>query len=138
MWLGGLIVVSQVASDPNKRGKTVYRLFNRPLCLQLHDQNRTRLKSSGYKLLLSTLLECLSSFVPAKTRKVTNLLYSPSTPGDYLSHDLVTIHKDNSYLKFVRSHRRSVQYLTCRGLLSVASFMIAPLRFVNRNFHTKP
>ena len=130
-------MASQLASDPNKRGKTVYLLLNRPISWLLDYQNRTRIKRSGCNLCHSTLLQCPSPFMPAMTRKVTNLLYFPATPGDYLPHDLVPFQRHNSHLKFVRRHRWSVRYLSCRALLWVASFLIACLRFVNQNFDTK-
>ena len=40
-------MASQPASDPSRRGKTVYLLFNRPIFWLLDGQNRTRLKRSS-------------------------------------------------------------------------------------------
>ena len=120
-WWGNQTVTSQPPSYSDRRGKTVYILFNRPIFWLLDGQNRTRLKWASWYLRLSTPPECPSPFTRAITRTAINPLYFSCQLGDYLSHNLVSVQRPNSDLGFVRRLLRlEVSWLpTSRQLIKI-------------------
>ena len=130
-------MTSQPTSYSDRRGKTVYLLFNRPIFWLLDGQNRTRLKWASWYLRLSTPPECPSPFMRAITRTAINLHYFSCTLGDYLSYNLVLV-------------QRQLQSWVCEEALLVGgifrllstfatgSLMVANLTLAYQNFHTKP
>ena len=88
-WWGNWTVASQPASQyySDRRGKTVYPVFNRPIFWVLDYQNRTRLKRSDCNLRLLASPKCHQPTMPAITRAATNKLYFLCIISNPFSHN---------------------------------------------------
>ena len=116
-WWGNQTVASQPSSHLNRRGRTVYLLFNRLIFWLLEGQNRTQLNRSFCNHRLATPARCHPCVTVAITIRSTNLLYLTFAIGHDLSHYPVVIQRYNAYLGFVRRHCWLVRYPGCLVLL---------------------
>ena len=112
-WWGNQTVPSQPTSCSDRRGKTVYQLFNRSIFWLLDGQNRTHLNRSFYNHRLATPAQYHPWVTVAITTRSTNLLNFTCAIGDDLSHYPVLIQRYNAYFGFLRRHCWSVRYLGC-------------------------
>jgi len=92
----------------------VYRLIDRDCTFQpsyILATRRSKQDAAQEVVLLPPSINTTkipSPFMLAIARTTTNLLYFPSTLGDYLSHNIVPVQRHNSHRGFVRRHCRSV------------------------------
>ena len=122
----------------HSHGKNVHPPFNSSIFWLVDCQYRMQFKTLSWYLRLATLLQSPSPFSLEIRRIAINLLYFPCPHSDYLSPNLIRVHRDNSNLGFLRRHCWSVRYLSCWELFSSESLMVVSLTSVYQNFHTRP